>query len=533
MKRVFSFVLVAVFSFPLWLQNIPVSAEVTNPQPAASSEPAVNQLNVLVDHQFVTGSLGNYEIMKQVNLGQQRLLTVTVPNGQNLSGLIADFKKVPGVVYVEEDHQFKQDFIPNDPYFSKQWFFSDMGIPSAWNETEGSGNIKVAVIDSEVDITHPDLKNQIVDPFDIITNSSSFSSPQLHGTHVAGIIAAEANNGIGVSGIAPHVKIMPINVFQGDLADSSDIIAGINYAIDHHANIINLSLGEYQYSYLLNAAIQNAYQKGILIISAAGNDGTNQPSYPAAFNNVISVGSLDNQNHLSSFSNYGSDIALTAPGERILSTFPENSYGSLSGTSMASPMVAGVAALVLSKDPNLTPQQVKNILYSSADDLGTPGKDIYYGYGLVDAKKALAATPKGEWKYSNNQWYFYENGIMRKNTWIDNTGNWYYLNSSGVMQTGWLLYNGRWFYLNKTGEMKTGWVLQNNHWYYLEPGTGEMQTGWVFVSGNWYYMDKSGIMATGWKQISSNWYYFYPNGTMAVNTTIGTYKVGRNGAWIH
>lgn len=533
MRRLVVLVNALFISFSLLLFNIPASAmEYQQPLMREASPPS--QVNVLVNGNFIKTEISNYSIMKEVNLGNQIMLTIKVPDSQNINTVIEEIKRKSGVIYVEQDQQIKKEFVANDPYIPEQWFLSKIGAPAAWDQTKGSENINVAVIDGKVDITHPELINRIVDPYDIVNHSASFNTYDDHATHVAGIIAAEMDNGAGGAGIAPHVKIIPINVFHGDSADVSDAIAGVSYAVNHHAKIINMSMGVYHYSYLMDSAIQDAYQHGILIVAAAGNDSTSLKSYPASYNHVISVSSVDENSKISPFSNFGSTIDIAAPGENILSTLPGNSYGYMSGTSMASPMVSGVAALVLSKNPNLTPDQVEGILNNTADDLGAPGKDPLYGYGLVDASKALANTPAmiSGWKQVNNKRYYYDNGIM-KTGWLNSNSKWYFFNNKGEMQTGWLKWGNKWYYLDQqTGAMKTGWILSGGSWYFLG-ANGAMATGWLSWNGDWYYLNNSGKMVTGWLNWNGKWYYLKSNGAMAKNTIIQGYKIGKNGAWIH
>ncbi|MDQ7862015.1 S8 family peptidase [Peribacillus frigoritolerans] len=184
-----------------------------------------------------------------------------------------------------------------------------------------------------------------------------------HGTHIAGIIAGSANNGIGGTGVAPNVKLMPINVFDGEYADTADIIDAIHYAVQQKANIINMSLGDTSYSESLNKAVQEAYKKGVLIVAAAGNEGDMgknvQRVYPAAFSHVISVAATNSSDKRPSYSNYHSTVDIAAPGDDILSTLPNGKYGWMSGTSMATPMVTGVAALIWSHEPKLNKTEVE------------------------------------------------------------------------------------------------------------------------------------------------------------------------------
>ncbi|PSL40687.1 FlgD-like protein [Planomicrobium soli] len=228
-------------------------------------------------------------------------------------------------------------------------------------------------------------------PYDVIMDWTRIPAHP-HGTHVAGIIAASINK-TGVAGIAPNVKIMPINVFMYDIAYDFDIAKAIVYAADKGANVINMSLGSYGYSALQDDAVKYARGKGVVIIAAAGNNSTNARMYPAALPSVIAVAATDNKDKSAWFSNWGNHIDISAPGENIYSTLPASSYDYMSGTSMAAPVVSGVAALILSKNPFLSPDQVEDILAKSALDLWRKGWDEQFGYGRVDALKALQQTP--------------------------------------------------------------------------------------------------------------------------------------------
>lgn len=329
-----------------------------------------------------------YSVQK-LDSDNNKVVTMEVPEKTNVDSFINELENQEEVLFAEPDYLVKKNSIPNDLLFRDQWFHRKILSPVAWNKTFGASDITVAVIDDGIDLSHVDLKGKIVHPFDMVKDSASNLPVGEHGTHVAGIIGATADNGVGGAGIAPNTSIMPINVFDGEYAYTSDLIDSIYYAVENGANIINMSLGSYNYSSMYNQAIQYAYEKGVLIISAAGNDSTTSKSYPAAYDHVISVSSIDEDDSDSWFSNYGSTIDIAAPGSSILSTAPGNKYEYMNGTSMASPVVAGVAALVWANEPSLTNKQVANRLFETADDLGESGKDILFGYGKVNAKKAL------------------------------------------------------------------------------------------------------------------------------------------------
>ncbi|MGG3017387.1 S8 family serine peptidase [Geobacillus stearothermophilus] len=316
---------------------------------------------------------------------------VKAPKVTDLKGLAAKLVQLPEIESVEPNYVIERTYTPSDPGYSKQWHLKKINAPKAWDTTKGSGQITVAVVDDGVQMNHPDLAGKIVSPYNVLTGAKSVPAGE-HGTHVAGIIAASINKK-GVVGVAPNVKIMPVNVFEGDGATSYDVAYGIVYAVDHGANVINLSLGSYSATVYEAEAVQYAVSKGAVLVAAAGNDDIDFPVYPAAFDPVIAVSATDSSDWITDFSNYGDYIDLAAPGVNIYSTFPGSSYYSLTGTSMAAPIVSGTAALVLSKNPLLTRGEVESILRKSTVDLGGKGWDVFYGYGRVDAYKAVRNTP--------------------------------------------------------------------------------------------------------------------------------------------
>ncbi|WP_214852194.1 S8 family serine peptidase [Exiguobacterium sp. s130] len=318
------------------------------------------------------------------------LYRVNVPKGQSIESYIKELKSQEEVMSVEPDHRISRFYTPNDPDLDLQEHHENIQTKKAWDKTKGSGNIVVAIIDDGIDPYHEDLEENIVDPYDIVDDTDEWMPVGEHGTHVAGIIAAEINNTVGGAGVAPKTKIMPINVFQDEDAYASDTIEAIYRAVDHGADIINLSLGNYYYSAIYQEAIDYAHEAGVVVVAAAGNESTDEPAYPASYDHVVSVASTTPWDDTSYFSNYGPTIDVSAPGSYIYSTLPEDDYGEMSGTSMASPVVAGVAALIKANEPNLTGDQIVTRLFETADDLGTKGKDEDYGYGRVNALSAVS-----------------------------------------------------------------------------------------------------------------------------------------------
>lgn len=299
--------------------------------------------------------------------------------------------------YVEPNIKYRTQLAPNDPYWFVQWGPQKIQADWAWNTTVGNSSVLVAVIDTGIDYNHPDLvANYIPLGCDWINNDTDPMDDNGHGTHCAGIITAVLNNSVGIAGIA-QVRIMAEKGLDvGGSGDTIGLANAIIHAADQGADVISMSWGAYGKSRLLHEALQYAYGKGVLLVAAAGNDNTAQKLYPAAYEEVIAVAATDEEDDPAYFSNYGDWIELAAPGVNIYSTISETHdprfeypYCLLSGTSMATPHVAGLGALVLSKYPNATSSWVRLRIRDTADDLGETGFDSFYGHGRINARKAL------------------------------------------------------------------------------------------------------------------------------------------------
>lgn len=280
-----------------------------------------------------------------------------------------------------------------DPLLGQQWGIFAIGADRAWSVTTGA-NVTVAVVDSGSG-PHPDLAQNLLPGRSIFGAVETQDGTDLdsggHGTHVAGIIAAVANNGIGGSGVAPNAKILPVQVLdQAGQGDARDVASGVRFAADNGAKVINLSLGGTTESPSLTQAIQYATEKGSLVVAAAGNGGaSDRPKWPASLDLTLAVTAVDPSNNATSFDQRGDYIDLAAPGTSIIST-AKGDYLSLSGTSMAAGFVAGAAALLFAADSRITNTQVRDILIRTATDIGEPGRDATFGYGLVNMVAALA-----------------------------------------------------------------------------------------------------------------------------------------------
>ena len=315
---------------------------------------------------------------------------IRLPEGQEQSFAMST-ARISGVDYAEPNYLLEAHDPPNDPKWGQQWGPRKIHVPEAWEITQGDREVLVAVVDSGLDYTHPDLADAYVDAgYDFVDDDDDpFPIWETHGTHVAGIIAAVIGNRVGIAGIA-DVSIMAVRVLGPKGRGTVwNVAHGIVYAVKKHARVINLSLGGSRKSELLEAAVQFALSAGCVVVASAGNRGGPSVSYPAAYPGVIAVSAIDEDGELADFSSYGPEVDVAAPGVDILSTVIAGKYEEFSGTSMAAPHVAGVVALMLSVNPNLTPEQIRDILHETAKDLGKPGKDDKYGYGLVDAYAAV------------------------------------------------------------------------------------------------------------------------------------------------
>jgi thermitase len=356
------------------------------------------------------------------------------------AAIVAEYSRLPEVEYAEPNFEISLDaaegplvpVLPHDPQFSDQWALAnsgqrggkqgaDISATLAWAITTGSDKVVVAVLDSGVDYTHEDLAGNMwvrpasmepyqdnelgtiddVNGFNAIDVASDPMDENGHGTHCAGIIGAEGENDLGIAGVNWKVKIMPLKFMNaGGFGTTKDAVEAINYVIDRkkagvNVRIISASWGSTQKSRALEEVIRKAYENDILFVAAAGNATTNNdrnPHYPSSYNvpNVVSVAALDRNDQLASFSNYGlKSVAVAAPGVDILSTWLGNQYEEKSGTSMATPVVSGVAALILAEHPRMSVDELKKKLLASSDPIvALKGKTVTGG--RINAAKALA-----------------------------------------------------------------------------------------------------------------------------------------------
>jgi subtilisin family serine protease len=275
----------------------------------------------------------------------------------------------PSVGYVEVDGMVKAALAPDDPYYTPadEWGLPAIGVPAVWNTSTGTGGPVIAVVDTGVAAAHPDLGGRVLPGIDIINGDANASDDNGHGTHVAGIIAATGNNGIGGAGVCWGCTILPVKVLDANGSGSdSTVAAGITWAADHGASVINLSLGSVGSSATLAAAVMYAQSLGVVVVAAAGNSGSDVKFYPAALPGVISVAAFAPDGTLYSFSNYGPGwVSVAAPGCTV-STLPAGAYGSMCGTSMATPFVSGSIGLLMADDPAATASEAASAILGTA-----------------------------------------------------------------------------------------------------------------------------------------------------------------------
>lgn len=337
------------------------------------------------------------------------LRAVSLAPGVSVSQALAAYGANANVLYAQPDYLVHSAALPNDSYFGSYQNNllnigqnggtpgDDINVAPAWNVTTGNHNIIVATIDSGIDYNNPDLAANVwnnpnvaadastypndINGWNFVSNSANVMDDYGHGTHVAGIIGAVGNNGTGVAGVAWNVQIMALKMLDSTGSGSTaNAVLAMNYAVGHGAKIINMSWNGGPYSQAFYDAIQSAGAQGVLVVCSAGNGGTNNDSnlsYPASYNlpNMISVAATDASNNMASFTNFGSTVSLAAPGVNILSTYTGNQYVFASGTSMASPEVAGAAVLLWSADPSLTVAEVKQRLLGGTTYIGNVGNN--------------------------------------------------------------------------------------------------------------------------------------------------------------
>lgn len=316
--------------------------------------------------------------------------TVLQVPDENVQAAIDNLLQQQGVIYAEPNYLAEAtDVIPNDPGWGNQYNLAAIRAPAGWQLNTGAVWVTIAIIDSGVDLTHPDLFVRILPGYDFVNNDNDPQDDNGHGTHVAAIAAASSNNAVGISGVNWGASILPVKVLNASGNGTyTNVAAGIVWATNHGAQVINLSLGGASPSFVLSDAVDYAYTHGVTLVASTGNAGAPAVLYPAAFDAIIAVGATDISNSWASFSNYGPEVDVVAPGANIYSAYPGGGYGYRSGTSMSAPHVSGLAA-ILWGIPGNGPAKIRTIIESTSQDLGNPGWDEFFGNGLIQMDAAI------------------------------------------------------------------------------------------------------------------------------------------------
>lgn len=327
---------------------------------------------------------------KSRRMGKSDLHVMTLPAGVSEVSVLARLEKHPHLKFAELDYKVTPHLAVNDPYIGSQWALPFINMPAAWDVSQGSG-VVIAVLDSGVLGTHADLLPNLVPGWNAVDGNTITADVLGHGTSVAGTAAAVSNNATGTAGIAGRASIMPIRITNATgAAYYSAIASGIIYAADHGARVANCSWGPLFNNSSVQSAGNYLKSKGGLLVVSAGNNAINENA--AATAAMITVSATTSTDTLASWSSYGSMVSVSAPGVGIWTTSSAGGYTSVNGTSFASPIVAGVVALMMSANPALSAAQVEGLLYSTAVDLGAAGRDIYFGHGRVNADAAVRAA---------------------------------------------------------------------------------------------------------------------------------------------
>lgn len=310
--------------------------------------------------------------------------------GGDISQTLDELIQNENVIYAEPNYVAEiTDVTPNDPGWVNQYNLAAIRAPQGWMLDTGAVWVTIAILDTGVDLSHPDLFVKLLPGYDFVNNDNSPQDDHGHGTHTAAIAAASSNNAVGISGVNWGANILPVKVLNASGNGTyANVSAGIIWATDHGAQVINLSLGGAAASFVLNDAVNYAYQNGVILVASTGNAGIPTVLYPAAYDPVIAVGATDGTNSWAGFSNYGPEVDVVAPGVNIYSAFPGGGYGYRSGTSMSAPHVSGLAALLWGI-PGNGPANIRTLIESTSLDLGDPGWDPYFGNGLIQMDLAI------------------------------------------------------------------------------------------------------------------------------------------------
>lgn len=327
---------------------------------------------------------------KRRKLGQSRMYVVELPANASETAVAQILSRRGELKFAEPDRIVRATATANDPYIGNEWHLAKIGASIAWDTTQGAG-VTVAILDSGVNLNHPDLVGRLVPGYNFSEGNTDVRDTCGHGTAVAGVAAASADNATGVAGVAGGARIMPVRIAFSDTngcsAYFSTIASGLTYAADNGARIANISYGSVASSAAIMSAASYMKSKGGLVFISAGNN--NIDENVTGDGSMIAVSATDGNDAKAGFSSWGAFVTLSAPGVNMWTTDMSGGYSSWNGTSFSSPLSAGVAALIMSARPDLSGAQVQSLLYSTATDLGNPGRDPVFGYGRVNAAAAV------------------------------------------------------------------------------------------------------------------------------------------------
>lgn len=369
----------------------PSSAQTKAPEPAKFADD-----RVVIKFKASTEDSEKSKVRQIVSASLEKKLdkldaeVIKIPKGQ-VSNVLNALKNDGRVEYIEPDFIATTAMVPNDTYYSLQWAYPDISAPSAWDISTGSTSTVIGMVDTGIDQFHPDLASKIIGRANFTTDPDLDNNG--HGSHTAGIAGAITNNGIGVAGTCIQCNLLSVKVLDSSGSGYYDWIAnGITWATDNGAKVISMSLGGTADSTILSDAVNYAVSKGVVVVAAAGNSNSSSPFYPAYYSNVVAVAATDQSDAKASFSNYGSWVDIAAPGVNIASTYSttipgSSGYAYMSGTSMATPFVSGLAGLVFSQHPDWSNSQVISDIESTADPIS--GTGTYWMNGRIDTCRAL------------------------------------------------------------------------------------------------------------------------------------------------